>query len=58
MVVPVRLPTAAREETYGGVTYHIEGELVPVLHIEQGRKRGERVRPSTSSDEGWGGYSR
>ena len=34
MVVPVQLPTAAREEAYGGVTYHIEGELVPVLHIE------------------------
>lgn len=34
MAVPVQLPTAAREETYGGVTYHIEGELVPALHIE------------------------
>ena len=27
-------PTAARNETFAGVTYHIEGELVPVLHIE------------------------
>src|SRR5438093_1138376 len=36
MAVPVLLPTAARDETYGGVRYHIEGELVPVLHIELG----------------------
>ncbi len=34
MAVPVQLPTAARDETYGGVTYHIEGEVVPVLHVE------------------------
>ncbi|TMI84408.1 MAG: AIM24 family protein [Bacillati bacterium ANGP1] len=34
MPVPVQLPTAARDETFGGVTYHIEGELVPVLHLE------------------------
>lgn len=34
MAVPVQMPTAARDETYGGVTYHIEGELVPVLHVE------------------------
>ena len=34
MNVPVLLPTQARDETFGGVTYHIEGELVPVLHIE------------------------
>lgn len=34
MAVPVLLPTAARDETFGGVTYHIEGELVPVLHLE------------------------
>lgn len=34
MPVPAILPTGARDESYGGVTYHIEGELVPVLHIE------------------------
>ena len=34
MPVPTLLATAAQNETYGGVTYHIEGELVPVLHIE------------------------
>ncbi len=36
MAVPVMRPTAAREETFGGVTYHIEGELVPALHVELG----------------------
>jgi uncharacterized protein (AIM24 family) len=36
MAVPVLLPTAARDETFGGVRYHIEGELVPVLHLELG----------------------
>jgi len=34
MVVPVQLPTAAHDVTAAGVTYHIEGELVPVLHLE------------------------
>ena len=34
MPVPALLPTAARDETFAGVTYHIEGELVPVLHVE------------------------
>jgi uncharacterized protein (AIM24 family) len=34
MPVPAQLPTSARNETFGGVTYHIEGELVPVLHLE------------------------
>ena len=34
MAVPVQLPTTARNETFGGVTYHIEGELVPALHLE------------------------
>jgi uncharacterized protein (AIM24 family) len=36
MAIPVLLPTDARDESYGGVTYHIEGELVPVLHVELG----------------------
>ena len=36
MVVPKLLPTSALNETFGGVTYHIEGELVPVLHLELG----------------------
>lgn len=32
--LPVLKPTSARDEQFGGVTYHIEGELVPVLHLE------------------------
>ena len=34
MSVPTLLPTAARDEAFAGVTYHIEGELVPVLSLE------------------------
>ncbi len=34
MAVPAILPTEARGETFGGVTYHIEGELVPALQVE------------------------
>jgi uncharacterized protein (AIM24 family) len=34
MAVPVLLPTSVQNETFGGVTYHIEGELVPALHLE------------------------
>ncbi len=34
MPVPTQLPTSARSETFGGVTYHIEGELVPALQVE------------------------
>lgn len=34
MAVPILLPTAARDESFGGVTYHIQGELVPALSIE------------------------
>jgi uncharacterized protein (AIM24 family) len=36
MAVPVLLPTTARDETFAGVTYHIQGELVPALSIELG----------------------
>jgi uncharacterized protein (AIM24 family) len=32
--IPVLRPTAARDEKFAGVTYHVEGELVPVLHLE------------------------
>jgi len=34
--IPVLKPTAARDESFAGVTYHVEGELVPVLHLELG----------------------
>jgi uncharacterized protein (AIM24 family) len=34
MAVPQLLPTTALNETFAGVTYHIEGELVPALHVE------------------------
>src|ERR1041385_6324561 len=36
MAVPVLLPTNATDEAFAGVTYHIQGELVPALHIELG----------------------
>jgi uncharacterized protein (AIM24 family) len=36
MPVPILLPTQTRDESFGGVTYHLQGELVPVLHIEMG----------------------
>ncbi len=31
---PVLLPTSATDETYAGVTYHLDGELVPALTVE------------------------
>lgn len=34
MAVPTLLTTQARGETVAGVTYHVEGELVPVLSVE------------------------
>ncbi|MFI5235717.1 MAG: AIM24 family protein [Gemmatimonadales bacterium] len=37
MATPTLCPTSASNETFGGVTYHLEGELVPVLHIELDR---------------------
>src|SRR6478672_5727922 len=32
--LPVLMPTSASGETFGGVTYHIAGELVPVLSVD------------------------
>jgi uncharacterized protein (AIM24 family) len=32
--LPRLLPTAAADEAFGGVTYHIGGELVPVLSVD------------------------
>jgi len=34
MAIPALLSTNVQNESFGGVTYHIEGELVPALHIE------------------------
>jgi len=34
MAIPRQLNTSVANETFGGVTYHIEGQLVPVLHLE------------------------
>ncbi|MGI9089700.1 MAG: AIM24 family protein [Gemmatimonadaceae bacterium] len=34
MAIPQIHPTKISDESFGGVTYHLEGELVPVLHIE------------------------
>lgn len=33
MALPSQLQTTATRETFAGVTYQIEGELVPVLHV-------------------------
>lgn len=33
---PVLKPTTAQAETFAGVTYHLDGELVPVLTVELG----------------------
>ncbi len=34
MAVPTLHPTRVHDESFAGVTYHLEGELVPVLHVE------------------------
>lgn len=34
MAIPSRCRTTVVNESFGGVTYHLEGELVPVLHVE------------------------
>ena len=34
MAVPVQVASNIRDEKFAGVTYHIEGELVPVLQVE------------------------
>lgn len=34
MPVPVQLPTQAHDAAFAGVTFHIQGELVPVLQLE------------------------
>ena len=31
---PTLLPTSAQNESFAGVTYHLDGELVPVLTVE------------------------
>ena len=35
--LPVLMPTQAAAETFGGVTYHVDGELVPVLTVDVSR---------------------
>lgn len=35
--LPRLMPTTASAETFGGVTYHVDGELVPVLTIDVSR---------------------
>ncbi|HEX3916090.1 MAG TPA: AIM24 family protein [Caulobacteraceae bacterium] len=32
--LPTLMPTRAQNETFGGVTYHVDGELVPVLTVD------------------------
>lgn len=36
--LPRLLRTAAHDETFGGVTYHLDGELVPVLTVDVSRQ--------------------
>lgn len=36
--LPKLMPTGATDETYGGVTYQIGGELVPVLSVDVSRQ--------------------
>jgi uncharacterized protein (AIM24 family) len=36
MTTPVPVRTEVKDETFGGVHYHISGELVPVLQVEVG----------------------
>lgn len=31
---PILLATSAEAETYAGITYHLDGELVPALTVE------------------------
>ena len=45
MAVPIQLPTTTLNETFGGVTYHIEGELVPVT-VDPFGTDSERYIPS------------
>lgn len=37
MIAPTLLATQARGESFAGVTYHIDGELVPVLTVDLGK---------------------
>ena len=32
---PSLMPTTAQNETFAGVTYHLDGELVPALTVER-----------------------
>lgn len=34
MAVPVLMPTNVQTESFAGVVYHVQGELVPVLQVE------------------------
>jgi uncharacterized protein (AIM24 family) len=35
--LPKLMPTRAQDEAFGGVTYHVDGELVPVLTVDVSR---------------------
>ncbi|MDB4908232.1 MAG: hypothetical protein JWO05_3016 [Gemmatimonadetes bacterium] len=37
-ITPKLIRDEVRDETYAGLTYHIEGDTVPTLHIELGRR--------------------
>jgi uncharacterized protein (AIM24 family) len=37
MATPTLCKTNVVDESFAGVTYHLEGEVVPVLHVELGR---------------------
>ncbi len=36
MQLPEPIPSAVRDESFAGVTYHVRGELVPELQVEVG----------------------
>ena len=36
--LPRLMPTSAEGETFAGVTYHLDGELVPVLTVDVSRR--------------------
>ena len=45
--LPTLMPTRASNETFGGVTYHIDGELVPVLTIDVSMRPVFKPQPAS-----------
>ena len=51
MTRPVLLPTSLQDETFGGLTYHLDGELVPVLTVDIAATFGLFRAPHPSLEE-------